>query len=264
MTQRIMMIGYGAMGREVHRLLPEGLSLGWLVLPEADIDKVTAELPAGTNILSRIDQCDAEPSLVVECAGHPGLAAHGEAVLNRGWTLAVVSIGALADPALYQRLRQAAVDGGGRMQILSGAVAGMDGLASAREGGLTSVTYEARKAPKSWKGSPAESMIDLNAVTEATAFFEGSAGEAAHQFPANANVAATIALCGLGMDDTRVRLMVDPDTQCNTHRIHAVGEFGEFQVEMHGNPLASNPKTSMLAALSVVRACRQLLDPVVL
>ncbi|WP_028671208.1 aspartate dehydrogenase [Saccharospirillum impatiens] len=263
MTQRIMMIGYGAMGREVHRLLPEGLSLGWLVLPEADIQRARAELP-DTIIISRIEQCDDTPSLVVECAGHPGLAAHGEAVLNRGWTLAVMSIGALSDSGLYERLRQAAVDGGGKMQILSGAVAGMDGLASAREGGLTAVTYEARKAPKSWKGSPAEALIDLDSVTEATAFFEGSAGEAARQFPANANVAATIALCGLGMDATRVRLMVDPNTQCNTHRIHAVGEFGEFHVEMHGNPLASNPKTSMLAALSVVRACRQLLDPVVL
>ncbi|GGX45216.1 putative L-aspartate dehydrogenase [Saccharospirillum salsuginis] len=258
------MIGYGAMGREVHRLLPDGVTLDWLVLPEAAQSDTQAELGNTTRVLTAIDQCSGQPDLVVECAGHPGLAQHGEAVLQRGWTLAVVSVGALTDNALYQRLVDAARTGGGRLHILSGAVAGMDGLASAREGGLTAVTYEARKAPRSWKGSPAEDLIDLATVTEPTVFFEGSAGEAARRFPANANVAATVALSGLGMEKTQVKLWVDPHTERNSHRIHAVGRFGEFRVELNGRPLDNNPKTSMLAALSVVRACRQLLDPVVI
>ena len=148
------------------------------------------------------------------------------------------------------------------MQLLSGAVAGMDGLSAAREGGLESVTYEACKAPRSWKGSHAESLIDLDGVTQASVFFEGTAGEAAKLFPANANVAATIALAGLGMQGTRVRLSVDPTITRNTHRIHAQGRFGEFSIELNGHPLESNPKTSTLAALSVVRACRQALEPV--
>lgn len=33
-------------------------------------------------------------------------------------------------------------------------------------------------------------------------------------------------------------------------------------IELAAHPLPSNPKTSMLAALSAVRACRQLLEPV--
>ena len=77
-------------------------------------------------------------------------------------------------------------------------------------------------------------------------------------FPANANVAATVALGGMGMDETRVQLMVDPLTKRNTHTLHVEGLFGEFHLELSGLPLASNPKTSTLAALSAVRACREL------
>ena len=72
------------------------------------------------------------------------------------------------------------------------------------------------------------------------------------------NVAATVALGGVGMDDTRVQLMVDPATKRNTHTLHVEGLFGEFHLELSGLPLASNPKTSTLAALSAVRACREL------
>lgn len=264
MTKRLMMIGYGAMGREVHRLLPSGMSLSWVVVPEGSADPLEDNPTSDTQVLSRVDDCIGQPDLVVECAGHPGLLEHGAAVLAKGWTLAVVSTGALSDTQLYNDLHQAAAQGGGKLVILAGAVAGMDGLAAAREGGLDEVTYEACKAPKSWKGSPAEQLIDLDHVTEATVFFEGNAGEAARQFPANANVAATIALNGLGMDNTQVRLLVDPNTSKNTHRICVKGRFGQFKIELNGNPLDNNPKTSMLAALSVVRACRQVLDPVVL
>lgn len=261
-TKRLMIIGYGAMAQEVHRLLPAGLELAWVVVPETQLALTRERLDSEVTVMSNVAECPERPDLVVECAGQPGLAEHGEAVLARGLTLAIVATGALADEQLYGRLRQAAEEGGGRMLVLSGAVAGMDGLAAAREGGLESVTYEACKAPRSWKGSHAESLVDLDALTEATVFYEGTAGEAARLFPANANVAATVALAGIGMQATTVRLTADPAAKRNTHRIHAQGRFGEFRIELNGRPLENNPKTSMLAALSVVRACRQVLDPV--
>lgn len=64
------------------------------------------------------------------------------------------------------------------------------------------------------------------------------------------------------MDNTIVELTVDPDTTQNKHTIVAEGRFGQMTIEMVGVPLASNPKTSTLAALSVIRACRNSVEAI--
>jgi aspartate dehydrogenase len=261
--KKIMLIGYGAMAREIVARLPDGVRVGWVVVPPELRETLAGELATdGITVLDDVTRAAETPALVLECAGHAALAQHGEVVLRKGWPLAVVSVGALSDASLYTKLRHAAREGHSTLKILSGAVAGMDGLAAAREAGLEEVLYVSRKSPQSWRGSPAETLVDLDTVAKPTVFFEGSAGEAARRFPANANVAATIALHGIGMDATRVQLVVDPHTRRNTHRIQARGAFGEMSMELAGHPLPGNPKTSMLAALSAVLACRQLLEPV--
>ena len=252
--KKIMLIGFGAMAQAVIERLPDGVSIGWIVAREAHHEAIRAQFGGAVAALASPADCAEAPDLVLECASQQAVAQYGEEILHRGWHLAVISTGALADSALEQRLLSA----GGKLTLLSGAVAGIDGLSAAREGGLKRVTYRSRKSPASWRGSYAEQLIDLNAVSQAQVFFEGSAREAARLFPANANVAATVALGGVGMDDTRVQLMVDPATTRNTHTLHVEGLFGEFHLELSGLPLASNPKTSTLAALSAVRACREL------
>lgn len=254
--KQLMMIGFGAMGQTVLAHLPPGLNLAWVVVPERSIDKVRAQLGEGVAVIHRVADCPERPDLVIEVAGQAGVREHAEAVLAQGWDMALISVGALADAELAQRLEAAAQRGGGTLTILAGAVAGMDGLAAAKEGGLARVVYHGCKSPNSWRGSHAETLIDLDQVAEKTVFFQGSAREAATLFPANANVAATIALAGLGLDQTQVVLTVDPHSHKNQHRIEAAGAFGQLNIELAGVPLPSNPKTSTLAALSVVRACR--------
>ncbi|HEY1844120.1 MAG TPA: aspartate dehydrogenase [Buttiauxella sp.] len=252
--KRIMLIGYGAMAQAVIERLPPRVAIGWIVAHEHHHAAIGKRFGGEVIALGSPQECEDTPDLVLECASQQAVAEYGAGILHRGWHLAVISTGALADSELEKRLATA----GGKLTLLSGAVAGIDGLAAAKEGGLERVTYRSRKSPASWRGSYAEQLIDLNAVSEAQIFFEGSAREAARLFPANANVAATVALGGVGMDDTRVQLMVDPQTKRNTHTLHVEGLFGEFHLELSGLPLASNPKTSTLAALSAVRACREL------
>ncbi|WP_246624675.1 aspartate dehydrogenase [Oceanobacter mangrovi] len=267
--KKIMMIGFGAMAEEVLKLLPADLAVGWVVTTERSCERVRQQLASqykasDVQVITAIADCDGQPDLVLECAGQPGVRAHGVDVLRNGWDLLMISVGALADPQLADQLCAAATVGNARLHALPGAIAGIDGLSAAREGGLDQVTYTCRKSPQSWKGSPAEQMIDLDKVEQAQVFFEGSAREAALTFPANANVAATIALASMGLDDTRVQLMVDPETRSNQHLISANGRFGEMNIQLAGKPLESNPKTSTLAALSVVRACRQSVSTIVI
>ncbi|AOA58860.1 aspartate dehydrogenase [Acinetobacter larvae] len=260
--KQLMMIGFGAMANEVRQHLPEDLVLRWVVVPARSVAHVQQLLPATVQVISDVEACQGQPDYVIEVAGQAAVKQHAAQVLGKGWRLGLISVGTLADADFLQQLLHIAQNSGGHLHVLAGAIAGIDGLAAAKEGGLEQVTYKGCKSPKSWRGSYAEQLIDLDQVTESTVFYTGTAREAALDFPANANVAATIALAGIGMDQTRVELSVDPHIQQNKHSIVATGRFGQMHIEMSGVPLASNPKTSTLAALSVIRACRNSVDAI--
>ena len=194
-----------------------------------------------------------KPDLVVECAGHAALAQHGAEVLRLGTDLLIASVGALARPELERALREAAEAGGTRIRIPSGAIGGLDALASARVGGLDSVRYVGRKPVNAWRGTPAEAVVDLDTLTSAAVIFEGSARDAALRYPQNANVTAATALAGIGFDATRVTLYAAPAARGNEHQIEADGRFGSLRFSVVNAPLPENPKTSSLAAYSLLR-----------
>src|SRR5262245_47299397 len=166
----------------------------------------------------------------------------------------IISVGALADPALLARLKDAAHAGESRILLPAGAIGGLDAIAAMRVAGLTSVRYRSRKPPAAWRGTPAERQIDLGALTQPTVLYKGIAGEAALLYPQNANVAAAVALAGLGFDATEVELVADPGAPGNVHEIEAEGAAGRFAIQLQGKPSRTNPKTSALAAMSVARA----------
>jgi aspartate dehydrogenase len=112
--------------------------------------------------------------------------------------------------------------------IASGAIAALDGLASARLVGLSSVTYRQRPPVTSWRGHP---LAPLETETPGVhAVFRGTAREAARLFPKNANVTAAIALAGVGLDSTRVELLSEMSAARNPHEIHAGGAFGTLRL----------------------------------
>lgn len=200
-----------------------------------------------------VQDLPADLDLVIDCAGHAALIAHGPAVLARGLDLVTVSLGALADQAVFTTLEEAARAGNAKLHLASGAIGALDCLQAAAAGKLEHVTYVGRKPPAGWVGSPAEERIDLCALTSgAQTHFEGTAREAALAYPKNANVAAAVALAGVGFDRTTVRLIADADVNANIHEVEAAGDFGSFTFRISGQSLPDNPRSSALAAMSVV------------
>ena len=255
---RIGLIGDGAISRYVRaKAVEHGHEVRALLLrPERRLARRST--PDDPLCISSVTDIPDSVDHMIDCAGHSALQSYGADILRNGTDLTTVSIGALADPRLCKDLEKAAIKGGSRLHLASGAIGALDCLRAARIGKLNNVTYIGRKPPQSWKGSPAESRCDLDALTTgAKTHFKGSARNAAIDYPKNANVAAAVALAGLGFDDTEVELIADADISENIHEIHAAGEFGSFSFEIRGHSLAENPRSSALAAMSVVSKLEQ-------
>ncbi len=219
----IGLIGCGGMAQDVVAALrtadtASGVRIVGALARPGRGERARAKLCA-VDILEGLDDLIArKPAVVAEVASQAAVAEHGPTVLRSGIDCLVISIGALADPTVFGKLKSAAREGNSRILLPAGAVGGIDAIAAMRLGGLTSVRYRSRKPPLAWR------------------------------------VAAAVALAGLGFDATEVELVADPDAPGNIHEIEAEGAAGRFAIALQGKPSPTNPKTSALAALSVARA----------
>ena len=267
-------IGMGAIGRSLALTLAREMAapLGRVTVlarPTGVAAAISDLRAAGDKLADRKDVVTnvgallaSKPDLVVESAGHGALSAFGEVILSNGTDLLVLSTGALTDEALRAKLVAAAERGGGRLKLSTGAIGGADIIAAARLSGITSLTYVSRKPPKAWAGSPAESVVDLARVTTATTFYDGTAREAARDYPKNANVAATLAFAGPGLDKTHVKLIADPASPGNVHELMLVSAAADVEMRIIGRPSADNPKTSATTAFAVAREVLGRLQPI--
>jgi len=251
------LIGYGGIARDVIAALgaaASGVKVAAVLCRPGRTAQARAALPGIEIVVSLDDLLARIPNVVAEVAGQQAVADYGAEILRRGFNLLVISIGALAEAKLLASLKAAARDGGSRLFLPAGAIGGLDAIAAMRVSGLNAVRYRSGKRPAAWRGSPAEKVADLDKLTGRTVLYRGTAGEAALLYPQNANVAAAVALAGLGFEATEVELVADPQAPGNVHEIEAEGAAGRFAIQLQGKPSRSNPKTSALAALSVARA----------
>jgi aspartate dehydrogenase len=248
---RVGLIGLGAIARGVVGLLR----------PEDDVELVGAlvaqpekrRAAAGPRILTSVEELlEQEPDVVVELAGHAALRCYGPAILRAGVDVMMVSVGALAEPAVEQAILEAACAGRSQAIVISGAIGGLDAIASAAVGGLTRVTHTTRK--------PASALLSASEAAELHGpreLFRGSAREGALRFPESINVAAAVSLAGIGLDRTEVCVIADPSIERNQHEVVVHGTFGELRFEIGNIPTDDNPRTGRLVAMSVVHALRR-------
>ena len=248
--QKLGLIGFGAIGAEITGALDR--------LGEADRLVATLVRP-GREAPCCVTSVDAliaaGPDVVIECAGHEAARAYVPALLAAGIDCILSSVGALTD-AEFTEAARAGASGRGRLLLPAGAVAGLDGLAAAALAGLDRVTYTSYKPPHAWRGTHAEAVVDLDASYDEHLLFEGSAREAAARYPKNANVALAVGLAGIGVDDTRVRLIASRKVTDPLGVIEADGRFGHFRFEILALASPTNPKTSALTAYSLLQCAR--------
>jgi aspartate dehydrogenase len=255
--RNIGLIGFGTIGAAIVELWPYHLEgrerLSSILVRPAHLQTVADRVRSDTLVTSNVSAfLSSAPDVIVEAAGHSAVSQYGEQLLGKRREVHILSVGALADQSLYNRLSNAAKESGAKIVIPAGALAGFDGLLSLRVAGLHSVKYTSVKPPSAWIGTPAEERLSLHTLIGRHVVFAGSASDASTRFPRNANLAAAVALAGIGFERTEVELVADSNATSNSGRIQAQSSLARLDVCLAGEAFGENPKTSRITALSVI------------
>ncbi len=266
---RIGILGGGVIARLLLEHVRRGEMSGAQVVAiagrsEASRGKALARESGVPFVIGAQKLIEARPEVVVEAASHEAVRDHAEALLSSGIAVIVLSGGALCDDDLRARLERAAAKHRALLYVPSGGIGGLDALKAACAAGVDEVSIAVTKPPAAWKGIPyvERQKIDLDRLTGPVTLFEGTAREGVPHFPANVNIAAALALAGVGFDRTRLKVVADPGLKFNTHFITIKGRTGTIDLRFESVPSPDNPKTAMLACYSALAAIRQFGSPV--
>lgn len=262
-TLRVAIGGFGAIGKVVAERLDRGIEgLALAAVSARDPARATAAMAGFARKvpvvpLARLWEV---ADIVVECAPAALLREIAEPALEQGRRVMVLSCGALLDNF---DLVELARRHGGRLLVPSGALLGLDAVIAAAEGEISKVHMVTRKPPGGLAGAPYLDRhgISLVGLAAPKRVFCGNARDAARGFPANVNVAAALALAGIGPERTTIEIWADPGVDRNIHRIEVEGDAARLSMQIENVPSAENPKTGRLTPLSVIAALRKLASP---
>ncbi|HEV2187399.1 MAG TPA: aspartate dehydrogenase [Stellaceae bacterium] len=261
---RVAIGGFGAIGKVLAEALDDGIEgLSLAAVSARDMGRAAAamaEFATPVPVMS-LGELWEEADIVVECAPAKHLRTIAEPALTNGRILVALSCGALLDHFDLVDLARAH---DGRILVPTGALIGLDAVqAAALGGGIRSVQMITRKPPGGLDGAPylVDHAIDVSGLNAAKLVFTGNAREAARGFPANVNVAAALALAGIGPERTMIEIWADPAVSRNIHRIEVEADAARFSMQIENVPSLENPRTGRLTPLSVIALLRKLTSP---
>lgn len=248
MNEKVGIAGVGALGSIVARAFPlEGYTLHAL----SDVNPSAFDVP-NVDFKTLAEECD----VIVECLPAAAVPALAKEVLSRNKTLILISSCALI---LHPEIKTMAESSQGRILVPSGALSGLDAVSALKQNNITESKIISTKSPKGFKNAPyiIEKNINLDDIQNRFMIFSGNVMEAAKAFPANVNVAASLALAGIGAEKTQVEVWADPEATGNSHEIIVTGGGTTIRSKIENLPDPSNPKSSMQAGYSLVAALRK-------
>jgi aspartate dehydrogenase len=263
-TLRVALGGLGAVGLPVARRLAAGLpGLSLAAVSARDPDRAAARLQALAIAVPIVPLAALaeDADIIVESLPSAFFRAVAEPALDAGRLFLPLSVGALLDhPDLVERAKRR----GGRIIVPTGALLGLDAVRAAAEGEIRSLTLVTRKPPAGLAGAPylVERGLSLAGLDRPLKLFEGTARDGVRGFPANVNVAAALALAGIGPDRTRLEIWADPGIERNTHRIELEADSVRLSMTIENVPSPENPRTGRITPLSVIACLRGLTETV--
>ncbi len=263
---KVAIAGLGAIGLRVARALDRGGVPGLRLVAVAARDQAGAAGKLGDfNARPRVSglgELAGLAEVVVECTPAAVFAEVAGPAVERGRLLMPLSVGALLE---RMDLVERAAETGARIVVPTGALIGLDTVRAMAEGEIGRVVLETRKPPGGLAGAPylVENDIDVTGLEAPKQVFHGTAREAAKGFPANVNVAAALALAGIGPDRTEVTIWADPWVNRNVQTVTIESDAGEATMTMRNVPSAENPKTGRIVAQSVLATLRRMTAPLV-
>jgi aspartate dehydrogenase len=241
-------LGCGAIANIITNFYAEGkLGVDLEFFYDRDMERAEnlASQVDGTVVLNIEDLLE-NVDIIIETASSQAVREIVPQILEAGKDVIIMSVGALIDTSLRDKLKTIAKENNACIHVPSGAIVGLDGVKAGSIGKIHKVSLTTRKPPKSL-GISADSEIVL---------YEGKARDAVEKFPMNINVAATLSIaCG---KEVKVKIIADPGVDRNSHEVHMIGDFGELKTTTHNMRCSINPKTSVLAAYSVIKLLKSL------
>ena len=187
------------------------------------------------------------PSVVLEVARAAGLAELGPTIVERGVDLIALSPSCLFEEEVEARFRRAADASGHSLLIPSASAVGVDMLLANRRDELRSV-----RLTITWR--PNEELPPYTGNGEPQEVFAGSAREVGRRFPRHLNFVITIALAGLGLDGTEVRIQLDPEARSTRYRLEVDAAASGLRAEVElRRPTARRGRTAVLSGLQMLR-----------
>jgi aspartate dehydrogenase len=250
---KIGIAGMGAIGRATARALVKGIN-GFTLVAASDLHPPDEFPLPYVSFAELSERCD----LIIEClppSAVPELARH---VFLAQKNLVLISSCALL---MFPEILDIHKSSTSRIFVPSGALSGMDGVKAMREMGIIKCSIASTKHPRGFSTAPyvVANNINLENFETKTKIFEGNALEAAKGFPANVNVAATLSIAsGVGAENTRVELWADPAAKGNAHEIFVETAYSQLNARIENLPDPANPKSSVLAAQSIVALLRNM------
>jgi aspartate dehydrogenase len=252
---RLGFIGWGAVATlDAELLAVRKAPVDIVVIAVRDASKARLSLPARAHLIaSPAELRGLDLDMIIEAASRSSAPIWAEAARRCARRFVVSSTSAFCDDEFLAHLIAIARETDSQITVPAGALGGMGALAGASCLQLDMVTHSIIKPPLAWRGTKAETVLDLESLAERTVLFSGSARKAAESFPQNANSAVISELAGIGLDRTQVELVSDPAASRNCHRLRATGAFGRMDMLFENEPLKANAKSSETTSLNLVR-----------